>query len=174
MDALQQFNLAVTKVMPRGDRLWRQRNEVWVSDALNVARALAKSSGTVVFADPPYTKDHYSRMYHVLETLYLYDYPDSRGVGRMRSDRFLSDFSYSARVRSAFRRLATEVVGAGAPLVISYPSRGLLASDQLRQELEAAGQVREIEFAVRHSSLGGSSGASGNEAVEHLYRVDPR
>lgn len=30
---------------------------------------------TLVYADPPYFKEHYSRYYHVLNTLCLYDYP---------------------------------------------------------------------------------------------------
>src|SRR5690606_9601707 len=29
-----------------------------------------------VYADPPYTRDHYSRYYHVLETMSLHDEPD--------------------------------------------------------------------------------------------------
>ena len=28
----------------------------------------------VIYADPPYTRDHYSRFYHGLETLSLRDY----------------------------------------------------------------------------------------------------
>ena len=31
-----------------------------------------------VYADPPYTRDHYSRFYHVLETLALRDDPRFR------------------------------------------------------------------------------------------------
>ena len=29
----------------------------------------------IVYADPPYTRDHYSRFYHVLETISLFDSP---------------------------------------------------------------------------------------------------
>ena len=44
------------------------------------ARRLPRSSSAqkgvaVIYADPPYTRDHYSRFYHVLETLCLRDCP---------------------------------------------------------------------------------------------------
>jgi adenine-specific DNA-methyltransferase len=42
----------------------------------------------VIYADPPYSRAQYSRYYHVLETLVLYDYPESTGKGRYRGDRF--------------------------------------------------------------------------------------
>ena len=38
----------------------------------------------VVYADPPYTADNYSRFYHVLEVLTRYDYPSSRSVAGRR------------------------------------------------------------------------------------------
>lgn len=31
---------------------------------------------TVVYADPPYTRDHYSRYYHTFETICLRDVPE--------------------------------------------------------------------------------------------------
>ena len=84
----------------------------------------------VVYADPPYTRDHYSRYYHVLETLSLRDNPAvskvriggveriSRGVYRV--DRHQSPFCIPSRVAEAFSTLFNRVARRGLPLVLSY------------------------------------------------------
>ena len=84
----------------------------------------------VVYADPPYTRDHYSRYYHVLETLSLRDNPAvarvriggvervSRGVYRV--DRHQSPFCIPSQVAEAFSALFRGVARRGLPLVLSY------------------------------------------------------
>jgi adenine-specific DNA methylase len=84
----------------------------------------------VVYADPPYTRDHYSRYYHVLETIARGDEPEiavsnlgggaqlSRGL--YRADRHQSDFCIRSKAPEAFRALFRGVREAGAPLVLSY------------------------------------------------------
>ena len=57
--------------------------------------ALMLDNNTLVYADPPYFEEHYSRYYHVLNTLCLYDYPSLAvnpqthefSAGRYREDR---------------------------------------------------------------------------------------
>lgn len=82
------------------------------------------------YADPPYTIDHYSRFYHVLETLVRRDRPTfarmrKNGVptvmrGLYREDRFQSDYCVPSRAPAAFERLVKGVARRGAPLVLSY------------------------------------------------------
>lgn len=90
---------------------------------------------SVVYADPPYTIDHYSRFYHVLETLCLYDEPRlatmrKGGVptvmrGLYRTERRQSPFCIPSAVEGAFEALFRGVAHQGAPLVLSYsPDRG--------------------------------------------------
>ena len=92
---------------------------------------LAQRPGVSAFyADPPYTIDHYSRFYHVLETLTLRDRPAlatmrKKGVpmvmrGLYRADRFQSDFSIPSRVELAFDRLFRGCSNAGGHLLLSY------------------------------------------------------
>ncbi len=69
----------------------------------------------VVYADPPYTRDHYSRFYHGLETLSLRDFPTisktkiggrerlSRGL--YREQREQSDFCIRSKAPKAFEEL---------------------------------------------------------------------
>jgi 16S rRNA G966 N2-methylase RsmD len=83
----------------------------------------------LVYFDPPYTRDNYSRFYHVLEALARYDYPplerDHRGEvvrGRYQElgARFNSDFTRPSRVEDEFRRVIRASAAAGAKLVVSY------------------------------------------------------
>lgn len=83
-----------------------------------------------VYADPPYTRDHYSRFYHVLETLALRDDPQistntahgrtvpSRGVYRL--NRHQSPFCIRSQAPDAFAALFSKVSSKGVPLVLSY------------------------------------------------------
>ena len=85
-----------------------------------------------VYADPPYTRDHYSRYYHVLETMARRDEPvvsttriRSHGRSRLsrghyRADRHQSPFCIKSQVRRAFEELFRGVANRGIPLVLSY------------------------------------------------------
>jgi len=87
-------------------------------------------SFSVVYADPPYTRDHYSRFYHVLETMCLRDNPiisrvtiagktmASRGV--YREERYQSPFCIRSAAPEAFRSLFEHISERGIPLVLSY------------------------------------------------------
>lgn len=82
------------------------------------------------YADPPYTIDHYSRFYHVLETLIRRDSPTpsrmrKKGVptimrGLYREDRYQSGFCIPSKAPGAFDDLFRGVAGRGVPLVLSY------------------------------------------------------
>lgn len=87
-------------------------------------------SGELVYADPPYTRDHYSRFYHVLETLALRDDPEistntahGRTVpsrGGYRRDRHQSPFCVRSEAPGAFDVLFRGVAARGSQLVMSY------------------------------------------------------
>jgi len=163
-------------VVPVGTRLWRERNQVTQQDALELEDAGMLERVNIVYADPPYTKDHYSRFYHVHETLLQYDFPDSVGVGRYRSDRHASQFSLASEVEQAFRRLFDSIATHGRKLVLSYPSDGLLENRgvEIREVLRDFFSIRkELAFDHNHSTLGGSSGKSIKSAVERIYVCVP-
>lgn len=85
---------------------------------------------TVVYADPPYTRDHYSRFYHLLETLALRDIPEisttkingeekiSRGL--YRKDRHQSPFCIKNQAITAFEFMFKQVGTQNKKLVLSY------------------------------------------------------
>jgi len=85
---------------------------------------------SVVYADPPYTRDHYSRFYHVLETMCLRDNPavstmrlgdrELLSRGFYRSERHQSPFCIKTQAPGAFTELFEGVRRLKAPLVLSY------------------------------------------------------
>jgi len=84
----------------------------------------------VIYADPPYTRDHYSRYYHVLETICLQDSPGiSRTIvagrsrlsrGLYRNERYQSPFCIRSQAPGAFEALFSRSARHGATLVLSY------------------------------------------------------
>ena len=83
-----------------------------------------------VYADPPYTRDHYSRFYHVLETIALDDAPELSTVtihgdshvsnGIYRKDRHQSPFCIRSKAPMAFNDLFRAISITGRQLLLSY------------------------------------------------------
>lgn len=87
---------------------------------------LLRDNVTVVYADPPYTAQQYSRFYHVLEVLVsgeaakLQHYRGAVTRGLYPEGRYKSPFCSRVKAPGAFRHLAETSFDAGARLVISY------------------------------------------------------
>ncbi len=163
-------------IQPVGTKRWRATNRVCNADALTLVCSSDFDGVSIVYADPPYTRDHYSRFYHVHETLYRYDFPDSYGAGRTRSDQFHTTFSAVRHVEEAFRSLFSSIAARGLPLVLSYPEDGLLnrAGVKVARLIEEYFSVRSAQhFALEHSTLGASSGARTKAALEGVYVCVP-
>ena len=83
-----------------------------------------------VYADPPYTRDHYSRFYHVLETLTLRDVPKISTVtihgsthvsnGIYRENRHQSPFCIKSKALKAFRKMFELTSASNRNLLLSY------------------------------------------------------
>ncbi|WP_286731043.1 DNA adenine methylase [Acinetobacter sp. UBA1297] len=111
--------------------------EVFNLDYLEALENIPIDSQTVVYADPPYFKEHYSRYYHILDTFVLYDYPEltfntrlnTVTVGRYRKDRLVSDFGKKALAPKAFEKMIDIIMTKGATLAISYASSSIVPKD---------------------------------------------
>ena len=85
---------------------------------------------SAIYADPPYTRYHYSRYYHVLETICLRDNPEvsttfpngKGGFSRAiyRKDRHQSPFCIKSQAEEAFDLLFQKTKDLGVPLILSY------------------------------------------------------
>lgn len=84
----------------------------------------------VIYADPPYTRDHYSRYYHVLETLALRDRPNISKVkinnklllsrALYREERHQSPFCIKSKSLFSFEELFKKSSANKCSLVLSY------------------------------------------------------
>ena len=126
---------------------------------------------SVVYADPPYTRDHYSRFYHSLETIALGDDPkitksnlgggDIHSRGGYRAGRHQSPFCIKSEAPAAFRALFAGVAALRVPLVLSYSGYDAAAEGRPRvMALEAVtGLARQHFENVRLEQL---------ESLEHM------
>jgi adenine-specific DNA-methyltransferase len=168
---------AISDVVPVGNQAWRLGNRAFRKDAVDLLNSLDqnKTIPAVVYADPPYTKDQYSRYYHVYETAVLYDYPTCSGMGLYRPDRPSSPFSLASKVEDAMDSLIGAVAKLGSCLVLSYPENGLLS-----HSTEVIPRMIKTHFGIdpdsirvshQHSTMGGSKGAHAQSVTEVIYRV---
>ncbi len=166
---------ALDNMRPLGTREWRRSNRVYHGEAIDLLRRLSRCrvQPTVIYCDPPYTSDHYSRYYHLLETLLLYDYPKIESKGQYRLDRFYSPFSIKSKVEQSFKDLIGAAARMEATLILSYPDHGLLPNPRecLVQLLRERYSKVEIagELAHEHSTLGASNGIESSPVIELVF-----
>ncbi len=127
--------------------------------------------GSTVYADPPYAPVHYSRFYHVLETLVDYDYPEIEHKGRYRNDRHQSPFSQKGNAVDAFSALFAGIINKKAQMVLSYSDKGVLAINTI---VDLAEQKFPKNYIIQmdtidhtHSTMGRFEDA-GREVKEYL------
>jgi adenine-specific DNA methylase len=134
----------------------------------------------VVYADPPYTRDHYSRFYHGLETLSLMDYPKisktkiggserlSRGL--YREEREQSDFCIRSKAPKAFEELFRLVSEKDKILILSYsPYDKVKGAHPRVVEIELLKDLAETYFkSVEVRSIGKFSHSKLNKIDLHL------
>ena len=104
--------------------------EIICDDYMEVLKRLQPGDVEVIYADPPYTRYHYSRYYHILETICLHDNPQisttfpngKGGLSRAiyRNDRHQSPFCIKSKAPQAFDDLFMYASKAQASIVLSY------------------------------------------------------
>ncbi len=112
-----------------------------------------------VYLDPPYTRDEYSRYYHVLETLVRYDYPRVQDKASMpkRGDagRFASEFA--TRNISKIEDVIVEIISICLKnkwnCLWSYSSTGIASMDNILKRLNNIASDIHI-FNMAHSYKG--------------------
>lgn len=112
-----------------------------------------------VYLDPPYTRDEYSRYYHVLETLVRYDYPAVQDKASMprrgHSGRFASDFA--TRNVTKIEDLIVEIISICLDrkwsCLWSYSSTGVASIKNILQRINCNATDVHI-FNMAHSYKG--------------------
>lgn len=160
-------------------QLPEQSAEVHQLDYKNALYTFPMDNNSVIYVDPPYFKEHYSRYYHVLDTFYLYDYPTltfnprigTTTVGRYRDDRIVSDFGLKSSVQEAFSFLFGIAKEKRAKLAVSYANTSLVGKDQLLNLAKKAGLSSTVEeIRLMHS---GQGQPRNNIVTEYLFLMEP-
>jgi adenine-specific DNA-methyltransferase len=141
-----------------------RKGRATIADANQVAKTLQEND--LVFIDPPYSGVHYSRFYHVLETVATGVDSEVSGVGRYPpvNLRPQSDYSVKSKSRIAIDSLFKEISERGASAIVTFPEHDCSNGLSGERVLSAAKQYFRVEkkyVSSKLSSLGGTSGVSG-------------
>lgn len=150
-----------------------------VADANIAAADLLE--GDLVFLDPPYSGVHYSRFYHVLETIAQGACGDVSGVGRYPAPEHRPRSSYSVISESSFalNNLLETISSRGARAILTFPdhecSNGL-SGDSVRKIASRHFRVREKSVKSKFSTMGGTgnserNGEGGRAARHHAMEL---
>jgi adenine-specific DNA-methyltransferase len=134
-----------------------------------------------VYADPPYAFVHYSRFYHAIETLCLYDFPELQVKagkvvkGRYRESRHQSPFCIRTQVPAAFTDLFLGVASSKSNLVLSYSNTGMISRTELEQLAKESMKRYDIEVLTsEHTHMTMGRRADRQRDVEEVLIVAKR
>lgn len=149
------------------DQFAQKRGKAEVADANQAAEQLQERD--LAFIDPPYSGVHYSRFYHVLETIAHGDCGEVTGVGRYPASEFRPRSEYSLKKGSskALNDLLKTVAARGARAILTFPDHDCsngLSGDSVRKIAVEHFHVREQQIESKFSSLGGTGDDRDDEA----------
>jgi len=134
-------------------------------DANEAANTLKR--GDLVFLDPPYSGVHYSRFYHVLETIAHGNCGPVCGTGRYPppAERPRSPYSIASEAPGALDKLLSSVANHDAKAILTFPQRACsngLSGSEVRSIADKYFRVESTFKRSRFSTLGGTKDEDGN------------
>jgi hypothetical protein len=145
--------------------------------ALTKCSKLVDPQTAVVYLDPPYRREEYSRYYHVLETLVRYDYPGVQDTGLVPPkgpQRFASEFftRSMARREQILAEIVCSVLEMGATCAWSYADSadGSIANIVRGVVARTGAKSRSYSTTHRHRAHGGRR---DKQVVEYLIWFHP-
>jgi adenine-specific DNA methylase len=145
--------------------------------ALEQLEDLIDPSSSLVYLDAPYRREEYSRYYHVLETLTLYNYPDADAGARIPpkgSERFASEFFTRSEVgmADALAATLTAILERGFRCAWSYADRA--DADALTVLSRISGAFRHVRtLAVEHEFKRQGRSKESHRVQEYLFLLEP-
>lgn len=97
-----------------------ENNKAFNMEALTLLKSSAINDVDIIYMDPPYTNAHYSRFYHILETLCKYDYPVINFNAKYRENRYQSSFCIKSKAKKEFELMVQLCWEKKKKIVISY------------------------------------------------------
>ena len=162
-----------------GDCFSKRKGLAVVGDAKIYARTL--NEGDLVFVDPPYSAVHYSRFYHVLESIARGRVGIVSGSGRYPAieERPSSQFSIKTKAKAALTGLLSQISDANARAVLTFPldaaSNGL-SGNMIRDIATERFYIQQEKVSSRFSTLGGDakSRTARKDSVELILSLAPK
>ena len=152
--------LYASKALQRLCPLYSQQlGQAYVGDANQVAHSL--NANDLVFVDPPYSAVHYSRFYHVLETMARGSCVAVSGEGRYPppSDRPKSLYSQKSKSKKAIVDLLATLSGNGCGVILTFPGKRCsngLSGNEIEYIAKEFFRVERKSVRSRFSTLGGN------------------
>lgn len=157
----------------------KQKGQAYCKNASELAEQARP--GDLVFLDPPYSGVHYSRFYHVLESVARGKVGEVSGAGRYpeKSERPTSDFSMLTTSKRAFNDLLSILAYNKAHVIITFPaakaSNGL-SGDDVKALAAEHFKIEESKVSSRFSTMGGDlkHRAARQQTDELILTMSPR
>lgn len=136
-----------------------------------------KKENILVYLDAPYTREEYSRYYHVLETLVLYDYPASEKKGRLRSlyngERFKSEFSSRNKkhVEEYLARIIKNILSVSSVCAWSYSNNGAANIINIINEIVTGIKCNVYIYSTSHRHASQGKNAKKNTRIVIEYCI---
>lgn len=154
------FDYVIKALTDLNSRYASSRGYAETLDAIYAVERL--EDGDLVIVDPPYSGVHYSRFYHVLETVARGSCGPVDGRGRYPplDERPRSDFSMKSQAPLALEVLLGVVAEKGATVILTFPagksSNGLTGEEVLRIARKQF-LIEKQTVSGKFSTLGGNS-----------------
>jgi adenine-specific DNA-methyltransferase len=156
----------------------RHSNKIGIAKTSNALDLLdLLEDGDLAFIDPPYSGVHYSRFYHVLETISRNSWENVSGRGRYpnSSRRPKSDYSLRGKSYTAFDNLLKKISNKKASAIVTFPANDCsngLSGSIVRQIAASYFKVTHEVIKGRFSTMGGNNNnRPARHASEELVLV---
>lgn len=136
-----------------------------------------KNRDVLVYVDPPYKREEYSRYYHVLETLVSYSYPSCTGKGLTPKpgERFRSEFftKTESKVKDALSCVISSILQRGWACAWSYSDSSAANTHDVINDVvhENHCNIKSYSVPFVHKSQGG---ARPKRVKEYLIIFTPK
>lgn len=146
------------------------------SNALTILGDKLRQQPVLVYLDAPYTREEYSRYYHLLETLVTYTYPSCTGIGLTpkSNERFKSEFftKVASKVEDAVVNVITNILKRDWMCAWSYSDSGAANIYQVINSVhqETNCDVKSYSAPFVHKSQGGKK---NKKVTEYLIIFSP-
>jgi len=155
----QSLDLQVPSLLPRAKH---GKGRAYRMDAFEAA---GKLEADIAYLDPPYNNERYLSLYHIWESLVLWDKPEVIGVANRRADVKTRKSAFNAKREAADAMQAVVDRLQCKVMVVSFNNEGHISKDEMVAILARRGHVHVIEQDYRRYS-GATQGIHNHDGVK--------